>query len=152
MLTVRISTGRCQSPVFWDTTNDHFWRNYQLFDLCAAESMSTPDASATRDTPATGYQGPDLDIQKLHTLPSEQQDLLLLTFVSELWRHVENIPNDALPGHSASIKKEVIKIIGLGTPASSRVTRHNLGQILANIFRRGSRNLLFETVNDLLAI
>ena len=94
----------------------------------------------------------ELDIAKLHSLPSEQQDLYLFNFVYELWNHVESLSAEALPPHQSSIKREVIKIIGLGAPVPSRVIRENLGRILANIFQRGSRNTLYETINDLLSI
>jgi hypothetical protein len=59
---------------------------------------------------------------------------------------------EALFLHQASIKKEVIKIVGLGAPVPGRVIRENLGRILADIFQRGSRNILYETINDLLSI
>ena len=91
-------------------------------------------------------------MNKLHLLPSEQQDLYLLNFVSDLLRHVETLDSDSLPPHQAAIKRELFKIVGLASPAPSRVVRNNLGYIFADIFRRGSRNLLYETVNDLVGL
>ena len=93
----------------------------------------------------------ELDVTKLHSLPTEQQDIFLLSFVSDLLQHVQRLDKDALPKHQTSIKKEVIKIIGLSAPLPSRPIRNNLGLILADTFKRGSRSLLYETINDLLA-
>jgi hypothetical protein len=110
-------------------------------------------AAATEPTPiANGTPDPELDVAKLHALPTEQQDLFLLTFVSDLQRHVEQLSAEALPSHQASINKEVIKIVGLGAPVPSRVIRNTLGRTLADAFGRGSRSLLYETINTLLGI
>ncbi|OCT54946.1 HEAT repeat protein [Cladophialophora carrionii] len=116
--------------------------------------MATPSpAPQPQSAPAVnGAADLELDVTKLHSLDTAQQDLYLLTFVSDLQRHVEQLSAEALPSHQASIKKEVIKIVGLGAPVPSRVIRNALGRILADVFARGSRSLLYETINDLLAI
>ena len=95
---------------------------------------------------------PELDVSKLHELPTEQQDLFLLTFVSEFRHAVEGTSVEALPSQQPAIKKEVIKVVGLGSPVPSRVLRNNLAATLADAFRRGSRNILYEAINDLLNI
>ena len=95
---------------------------------------------------------PELDVSKLHALPTEQQDLFLLNFVSDLRHAVESTSAEALPLQQLSVKKEVIKVVGLGSPVPSRVLRNNLAATLADAFRRGSRDILYETVNDLLNI
>ena len=92
----------------------------------------------------------ELDVQKLHSLPSEQQDLFLLTFLSDLVRHVQTLDNDALPIHQASIKKQLIITLNLSSPIPSRPIRETLGIIYAEIFARGSRSLLYESINELL--
>lgn len=114
--------------------------------------MSAPSLAPEPAAVTNGTRDLELDISKLHSLPSEQQDLYLFNFVYELWDHVESLSAEALPPRQASIKKQVIKIVGLGAPIPGRVIRENLGRILANIFRRGSRNILYETINDLLAV
>ncbi|KAJ9612101.1 hypothetical protein H2200_003698 [Cladophialophora chaetospira] len=113
-----------------------------------ASSSPSPQAASA----VNGTTNLELDVSKFHSLDSAQQDLYLLTFVSDLQRHVEQLSAEALPSHQASIKKEVIKIVGLGNPVPSRVIRNTLGRILADAFSRGSRQLLYETINDLLAI
>lgn len=90
-----------------------------------------------------------LDVTKLHSLPSEQQDLFLLTFLAELVQHVQKLDDDALPEHQASIKKQLVIILNLSSPTPSRPIRDNLGLIYAEIFGRGSRSLLYESVNEL---
>jgi HEAT repeat-containing protein 5 len=114
--------------------------------------MSAPSSAPEPSAVTNGARDLELDVSKLHSLQSEQQDLYLFNFVYELWNHVQSISNDGLPQHQASIKKEAIKIIGLASPIPGRVIRENLGRILADIFTRGSRNILYETINDLLAI
>lgn len=93
-----------------------------------------------------------LDVSKLHSLPSEQQDLFLLTFLSDLVRHVQRLDNDALSTHQASIKKQLVVILNLSSPILSRPIRESLGYIYTELFTRGSRNLLYESINELLEI
>lgn len=111
---------------------------------------------------STSYEGTDvsqpdqvstpvLDVSKLHALPTEQQDLFLLSHVADLRQHAAAISAQQLPARQPAVKKEVIKIVGLFAPVPSRIIRHNLGQILADLYDRGSRQLLVETINELLA-
>ena len=95
---------------------------------------------------------PQLDISRLHTLPSEQQDLYLLSFSADLARETESINDDKLPLHQGHIKKEILKIILLSSPPPSRAIRNNLGRSFAGLFRTGDRKLLYESVNELLVI
>src|ERR1700748_239931 len=112
--------------------------------------MASSSSPAPQSAPAVnGTADLVLDVAKLHNLDSAQQDLYLLSFVSDLQRNVEYVSAEALPAHPASIKKEVIKIAGLAAPVPSRVIRNALGRILADSFGRGSRSLLYETTNEL---
>ena len=95
---------------------------------------------------------PELDIQKLHSLPSEQQDLYLLTFSSDLARHVFGLDSDGASAHQIFVKKELFKVISLSSPPPTRVIRNNLGNGFAGIFGKGDRKLLFESVNELLVL
>ncbi|RCI09921.1 hypothetical protein L249_8394 [Ophiocordyceps polyrhachis-furcata BCC 54312] len=94
---------------------------------------------------------PELDLAKLQSLPTEQQDLFLLTFVSELSRHVLSLSADDCTAQQFYLKREIFQIINLASPLPSRVIRNNLGKCLAHVFRKGDRKLLFETINDLVA-
>ncbi|KAI4916154.1 hypothetical protein J4E85_010242 [Alternaria conjuncta] len=106
------------------------------------------------DEPAAdqGPSNPELDIKKLHALPSEQQDLYLLTFSSDLARHVASLDGDGASAHQIYIKKEIFQIVNLASPAPTRVIRNNLGRAIAGIFEKGDRKLLFESINESVGI
>lgn len=93
-----------------------------------------------------------LDVDKLHALPSEQQDLYLFTFISDLEGHVKSLDHDRVCAEQASIKEKLFRIIELPTPAPTRVIRNNLGRCFAHILQTGDRKPLYESVNRLLAI
>lgn len=113
--------------------------------IAAAETRASLAADAATTTP-------ELDLAKLQSLPTEQQDLFLLTFVSTLSKHVLDLDADGCTAQQFYLKREIFQIINLTTPAPSRVIRSNLGRCLGHIFSTGDRKLLFETVNDLVAI
>jgi hypothetical protein len=110
--------------------------------------MAAPEERAAADNPSN----PELDVKKLHALPSEQQDLYLLTFTSDLARHVASLDADGASAHQIYIKKEIFQIINLASPAPTRVIRNNLGRAIAGIFEKGDRKLLFESINDCIGI
>ncbi|KAJ3526308.1 hypothetical protein NM208_g11255 [Fusarium decemcellulare] len=109
----------------------------------------TSEAQAPSDSATTN---PELDLPKLQSLPAEQQELFLLTFVSSLTKHVLQLVADDCTAQQFYLKKEIFQIINLSSPQPSRVIRNNLGKCLAHIFGHGDRKLLFETINDLIAI
>lgn len=111
------------------------------------ETSAAPTTNGSASSP-----NPELDIKKLHALPSEQQDLFLLTFTAELARFVATLDADGASAHQIYVKKELFKIVNLSSPASSRVVRNNLGRCLAGIFGKGDRKLLFESINELIGI
>ena len=123
--------------------------------------MSTPhqDIAITDGTdpvPLTskksGRSKYNLDVEKLHSLPSEQQDLYLFTFVSDLEGHVRSLDHDDICTEQASLKEELFQVIELPTPTPTRVIRNNLGRCFAHILKKGDRKPLYESVNRLLAI
>jgi hypothetical protein len=121
---------------------------------------STPRPSSTdasNEAPVQSRSGepssnPELDVKKLQGLPSEQQDLFLLTFVSTLTKHVETLTPDDCTAQQLYLKREIFQILNLAAPPPTRVIRNNLGRCLAYILGKGDRKLLFETINDLVAI
>ncbi|KAI0103088.1 ARM repeat-containing protein [Hypoxylon sp. NC0597] len=116
------------------------------------ESNGTTQAAAPSRISSTATSNPELDLQKLQSLPAEQQDLFLLNFVSSLSRHVHGLSADDCTAQQFYLKKEVFQIINLSTPSPSRVIRVNLGKILAYVFGNGDRKLLFDTINELVFI
>ncbi|KAG6008585.1 hypothetical protein E4U21_004225 [Claviceps maximensis] len=109
-------------------------------------------AFATSPAAESTITTPELDLSKLQALPAEQQELFLLTFVSELKRHVLGLVADDCSAQQFYLKKQVFQIINLASPAPSRVIRNNLGKCLAHVFSHGDRKLLFETINDLITV
>ena len=114
--------------------------------------MPREDGAAQNGAASPTAEVPELDVSKLHSLPSEQQDLFLLTFVSNFKDAVQHLSSEALPARQALIKKEFIKVVGLASPIPSRPVRLSLAKALADSFGRGSRSLLYETINELLNI
>ena len=122
--------------------------------LSAIEQRPAPNGSSapTPAPPKEESSTPELDIQKLHALPSEQQDLYLLTFSASLQRFVASLTADEASAHQIHLKKSIFSIITLSAPLPSRVVRNNLSRSLAGIFEKGDRKLLFESINELVAI
>ncbi|KAK3112003.1 hypothetical protein LTR53_012165 [Teratosphaeriaceae sp. CCFEE 6253] len=118
-----------------------------------ADSGSQVVPKETPKPPSNGESAPlQLDVQKLHGLPSEQQSLYLLTFTSDLVRHVEALDAEGAAAEQASLKKELLQIVNLSSPSPTRVIRNNLGRCFAGIFGKENRKLLYESVNELVAI
>ena len=112
-----------------------------------AKVISPPKQSANGE--AQPFQ---LDLPKLHSLPSEQQDLYLLTFTADLARHVDALDANGVSAEQAALKKELFQIINLSQPAPTRVIRNNLGRCFTGIFSKGNRKLLYDSINELVAI
>ncbi|KAB5558698.1 armadillo-type protein [Coniochaeta sp. 2T2.1] len=111
-------------------------------------SSASPPVEANANVTAN----PELDLPKLQSLPAEQQDLFLLTFVSTLSRHVLSLAPDDCTAQQFYLKKEIFQILNLASPPPTRVIRNNLGRCLAHIFGKGDRKLLFETINELVGL
>ncbi|KAL4954971.1 armadillo-type protein [Aspergillus filifer] len=94
----------------------------------------------------------ELDITKLHALPSEQQDLYLLTFTSDLVQHISGLDKPQVCAEQKFLKQELFKVLTLSSPVITRVIRNNLGLCFGGIFTKGDRGILFETVTELLGV
>ncbi|KAJ6088437.1 hypothetical protein N7486_009698 [Penicillium sp. IBT 16267x] len=111
-----------------------------------SSSESTPASTAPENA------APELDVSKLHALPSEQQDLYLLTFTSDLLQFICGLDSVQLSAQQKSLKKELFKILTLTSPTITRVLRNNLGRCFGTILAKGDRGILFETITDLLGL
>lgn len=118
--------------------------------MAAESSASTPAPASATTGPRSS--GPELDLPKLQSLPPEQQELFLLTFVTDLSRHVHSLSPDDCTAQQVYLKREVFQVLNLPSPQPSRVVRNNLAHCLARFLSRGDRKLLFETVNELVGI
>ena len=121
------------------------------FDLSMSTTSPPPSNNGSNAAPPPETStNPELDVAKLQALPAEQQDLYLLTFITTLTNHVQNLSADDCTAQQFYLKKELLQILNLSSPAPTRVIRNNLGKCFAHIFGKGDRKLLFETINDLI--
>lgn len=116
--------------------------------MSSSEAAAAPAAS----TPTDASPRAELDITKLHALPSEQQDLYLLTFTSELVQYVSDLDAALVSSQQKFLKKELFKILTLPSPTITRIIRTNLGRCFGTILSKGDRGILFETVTELLGV
>ena len=93
-----------------------------------------------------------LDIPKLHSLPSEQQDLYLFTFTVELESYASSLDYEALCTQQIDLTKEAFQIINLSSPIASKAVRSNLGRCYGTILGKGNRKTLFDSVNQLVLV
>lgn len=93
-----------------------------------------------------------LDVPKLHSLPSEQQDLYLFTFMVELESYVSSLDYEDLCTQQTDLTNQILHIIGLSSPTPSKAIRTNLGRCYASILGRGNRKTLFASVSQLTAV
>lgn len=112
-------------------------------------SSETPPTSTPSDNAAPRTE---LDVAKLHALPSEQQDLYLLTFTSDLVQHISGLDSAGVSTQQKFLKKELFKILTISSPTITRVLRNNLGRCFGVILAKGDRGILFETITELLGI
>ena len=96
-----------------------------------------PAATAAAVGPKT-TNTPELDLPKLQSLPAEQQELFLLTFVAALRKHVLGLSPDDCTAQQFYLKKEIFQVLNLATPPPSRVVRNNLGRCASNSETRAS--------------
>ena len=116
--------------------------------------MSSSEAPPPAATSTSDDASPraELDVTKLHALPSEQQDLYLLTFTSELVQYVSELEKAEISSQQKLLKQELFKILTLSSPTITRVIRNNLGRCFGAILSKGDRGILFETVTELLGV
>ncbi|KAJ5109870.1 hypothetical protein N7532_002515 [Penicillium argentinense] len=112
--------------------------------------MSTSESAPISSIPENAV--PELDIPKLHALPSEQQDLYLLTFTSDLVQYISGLDAAQVSAQQKALKPELFKILSLSSPTLTRVLRNNLGRCFGAILTKGDRGILFETITDLIGI
>ncbi|KAL9026036.1 MAG: hypothetical protein Q9196_005238 [Gyalolechia fulgens] len=94
----------------------------------------------------------ELDVTKLHSLPSEQQNLCLLTFTLGLENYVRTLEHEAICTEQEQFTKELVKIVQLPAPIPTRVIRNSLGRCWSYMLDKGDRKPLYESINKLLAV
>lgn len=91
----------------------------------------------------------ELDVPKLHSLPSEQQELYLFTFLTSFESYLTSSSSSTLLSQQVHLKKELIQIINLHSPSPTRVIRRSLGRCFAYILTNGDRKILQESITEL---
>ncbi|MCJ1353509.1 MAG: hypothetical protein MMC33_003495 [Icmadophila ericetorum] len=91
----------------------------------------------------------ELDVSKLHSLPSEQQELYLFTFLTSFESYLTSGNSTTLLSQQDHLKKELIQIINLQTPSPTRVVRKSLGRCFAYILTKGDRKILQGSITEL---
>ncbi|KAI4286024.1 MAG: hypothetical protein L6R35_004516, partial [Caloplaca aegaea] len=94
----------------------------------------------------------ELDVPKLHSLPSEQQNLYLLTFTLGLEKQVFSLSHDEICLQQPHITKQLLQIVQLVAPVPTRVIRNSLGKCWSYMLEHGDRKPLYESINQLLGI
>ncbi|KAL8797427.1 MAG: hypothetical protein Q9182_007191 [Xanthomendoza sp. 2 TL-2023] len=94
----------------------------------------------------------ELDINRLHSLPSEQQNLYLLTFTLSLENHTCSLNHEEIGSQQAHITKELLQIVQLVAPVPTKVIRNSLGRCWSHLLSNGDRKPLYESINQLVAI
>lgn len=94
-----------------------------------------------------------LDTTKLAAINEEpQQQLFVLSFLSSLERLIDNFDADDASAYQLYVQKELLRIVQLTSPPPTRLIRTICGRCFAGVFGKGDRKLLFDTVNELLAL
>ena len=81
-----------------------------------------------------------LDVPKLHSLPSEQQDLYLFTFTVELESYADSLDYEALCVQQIDLAKEAFQIINLSSPIPSTSIRNNHDDVTAPYWANATEN------------
>ncbi|EEH48691.2 uncharacterized protein PADG_04770 [Paracoccidioides brasiliensis Pb18] len=115
--------------------------------MSATETTAAPSAALDTTVSCT-----ELDVSKLHALPSEQQELYLLTFTADLVQYTATLDKTGLISQQRFIIQELFKILKLSSPSPTRVIRNNVGRCFSAIFSKGDRSTLYDTVTQLLGI
>ncbi|KAL8994660.1 MAG: hypothetical protein Q9188_007003 [Gyalolechia gomerana] len=118
---------------------------------------SLPKTNGIHGSSTSQDQGPkasntELDVTKLHSLPSEQQNLYLLTFTLGLENYVCSLDPEGICLQQAHLTKELVTIVQLPAPVPTRVIRNSLGRCWSYILDKGDRKPLYESINQMLAI
>lgn len=107
----------------------------------------------TRGSSEGGQQGLlpkfQLDLPKLQSLPPEQRDLYIFTFIVDLEHHVGALGRDAICSKQTPIAQELLQIISLSTPVPTGAIRKGLGRCFTQILTKGDRKILYESINRL---
>ena len=107
------------------------------------------DEATKKPSKATAKAEIQLDISKLHSLASDQQELYLFNFVTSLEKHVAGLTPSVLTGQQTGLEKELVKVINLQSPPPSRIIRNCISRCYKRLYSNVDRKSAFESVTEL---
>ncbi|KAL8863455.1 MAG: hypothetical protein Q9178_000136 [Gyalolechia marmorata] len=116
------------------------------------EQTNGTHGTATSQDQASKPATMQLEVNRLHSLPSEQQNLYLLTFTLSLENHVCSLDHEEVCLQQLQVTKELLQIVQLAAPVPTRVIRNSLGRCWSYMLSKGDRKPLYESINQLVAI
>ena len=90
-----------------------------------------------------------LDVSKLHSLASDQQELYLFNFVTTLEKHITGLSSSLLRNQQVDLEKELLKVVHLQSPSPSRTIRNSIARSFRQLVGKGDRKSAFEIVTQL---
>lgn len=117
-----------------------------------AKAGHSNDGTASRPSSSSSASHRTLDVKKLHSLPSEQQDLYLLTYTADLLQHVSSLDKDELLAQQKELCRQLLTFIRISVPPLTRVIRNNIGRCFQSIFTNGNRGPLYDTASELIGL
>jgi HEAT repeat-containing protein 5 len=91
-----------------------------------------------------------LDLVQLGTLAQEKQTAAVFKWLADCESFLSDLTADDLSIHQQALIKAFLDLLSLPSPTLGRVLRACLGRCLSDIFERGDRKPLFDTVSTLL--
>ena len=116
----------------------------------SAQNGKEPQEEARKKaTKSASKNEVELDLSKLHSLASDQQDLYLFNFITTLEKHVTGLSSSLLRNEQARLEKELLKVVYLQVPSPSRVIRNSIARSFRRIYSKGERRSVFEVITEL---
>lgn len=91
-----------------------------------------------------------LDLNNLVSLPQEKQSILVLRWLTDCEIFLSNSTPEEVSQCQQTFQQAFINLLSLPTPPIGHVLRNCLGRCFSDIFERGDRRVLFDTVSTLL--
>ena len=91
-----------------------------------------------------------LDLNNLVSLPPEKQSISLLQWLTDCESFLSSSTTEELVQTQQSTCQSLVNLLSLPTPPIGHVLQNCLGRCFADIFERGDRRILFDTVSTFL--
>jgi len=91
-----------------------------------------------------------LDLNNLISLPQEKQSIQLLQWLTDCESFLADLSPEDLSTCQQSYQQAFLNLLSLPSPSIGHVLRNCLGRCFSDIFERGDRRVLFDTVSILL--